>query len=253
MSNSIALITGASSGIGASTAEKLASAGFDLILVARRQDRLINKSKKLAKKFGIEVLSIALDVCDRAAVETAISNLLPKWKNIDVLINSAGLGIGREPIQKGSPDDWDITIDTNIKGLLYVTRTILHLMTKRKSGHIVNIGSISGLQAYPNGNVYSATKYAVRALSDNMRIDLLPEHIKVTTINPGRVQTEFMEVMFKGDKKKVEDIGSGFESLAAADVAEAILFAVTRPSNVVIAELTIVPKAQADCNNLLRT
>lgn len=252
MSKLTAFITGAGSGIGLATAERLAKGGYNIIMAARRMENIIKISAAIGKKYGVKVWPLEFDVRDRAAVDEAILSLPASWKNIDVLVNSAGVGIGREPIQNGLPEDWDVTIDTNIKGLLYVTRALLPKMIKRKTGHIVNIASISGLQAYPNGNVYSATKYAVRSLSDNMRIDLLPNNIKVTTINPGRVKTGFMKTQFKGDRAKIALFSHGLKPLSSADVAETIFFVVTRPPNVVIAELTIVPRAQADANNIFR-
>ncbi len=239
--NKTALITGASSGIGMATAKLLAKEGYRLILAARREDIL----QQLADDLSTEAMILKLDISDRAAVFAAIENLPNEWKNIDILINNAGLASGMSTIDKGDIDDWEIMIDTNIKGLLYITRAILPNMVARGSGHIINIGSIAAKEAYTNGNVYCSTKAAVDMLNKNMRIDLLPHPIKVTAIHPGAVETEFSIVRFHGDEERAKKVYEGFESLVGFDVAEAILFAVNRPPHVNINELTIMPTAQA--------
>lgn len=248
----IAFITGASAGIGAAIAERLAHAGYDLVLAARRFEKLEVMAKELAQKYTVRALPIALDVCDRAMVEKTIASLSAEWSAIDVLVNNAGLAQGREPIQNGDPAGWDTMIDTNLKGLLYVTHAVLPQMVARKSGHIVNLSSVAGLQPYENGNVYCATKHAVKALSDSMRIDLLKFGIKVTTIYPGLVKTEFATVRYHGDAKKVADTYTGYEPLLPGDIAEAVEFAVTRSRNVEIADMVITPLAQADSNHLYK-
>ncbi len=239
--NKTALITGASSGIGLATAQLLAKEGYRLILAARREDKLL----QLASELPTETIIIKLDVTDRAAVFAAIENLPHEWKQIDILINNAGLASGMSTIDKGDIDDWEIMIDTNIKGLLYITRAILPGMIERGNGHIVNIGSIAAKEAYANGNVYCSTKAAVDMLNKNMRIDLLQHPIKVTAIHPGAVETEFSIVRFHGDEERAKLVYKGFESLVGADVAEAILFAINRPAHVNINDMIIMPTAQA--------
>lgn len=240
----IACITGASSGIGEATATLLAQNGYHLILLARRQEKLTQLAANLTKKFGIRTFTAVLDVRDSTAVATFVNNLPTEWKTIDVLVNNAGLASGLSTIDKGDLADWDLMIDTNLKGLLYITRAITPMMVDRKSGHIVNIGSIAGKEVYANGNVYCATKHAVDALNKAMRIDLAPHEIKVTAIHPGAVETEFSIVRFHGDTEKAKKVYEGFENLVAQDIAEAIWFAVSRPAHVNINELTIMPTAQ---------
>jgi NADP-dependent 3-hydroxy acid dehydrogenase YdfG len=250
--NRIAFITGASAGIGEATANTLAREGYHLILNARRADRLEALKTRLEKDHGINVRLCVFDVRSREEVAKAIAALPEEWKKIDVLVNNAGLASGLAPIDEGNMDDWDLMIDTNIKGLLYVTRHIIPLMIARHTGHIVNIGSIAGKETYANGNVYCSTKHAVDALNKSMRIDLLKHEIKVTGIHPGAVETEFSIVRFKGDTERARKVYEGFESLVAADVAEAILFAVSRPRHVNINELTIMPLAQAQAGAIQR-
>lgn len=241
----IALITGATSGIGKACAHLFAAQGYQLILLARRETLLTEITKHLEDKYAIEIKRITADVRDREDLSYRLETLPASWKKIDVLINNAGLSQGLDPIDKGSTEDWDTMIDTNIKGLLYVTRIISPWMVAQKNGHIVNIGSIAGLEVYPNGNVYCATKHAVDALNQGMRIDLLPHGIKVTAINPGLVETEFSKVRFKGDEGRAKKVYDGLEPLIADDIAEAIWFAVSRPAHVNINDMLIMPAAQA--------
>ena len=245
----IALITGATSGIGEACAELFAAKGYNLILTGRRKDRLKSLSEKLNKTYNVEIAEAAFDVRNRNAVHDNLNNLPPEWRDIDVLINNAGLSQGLDPIHEGDVTDWDTMIDTNVKGLLYVTKIVSGWMTGRKKGHIVNIGSIAGKEVYPKGNVYCATKHAVDALSQAMRIDLLPYGIKVTAIHPGAVETEFSEVRFKGDKERAKTVYEGYEPLVAADIADAIWYAVSRPPHVNINDMLIMPTAQANATN----
>ena len=241
----IALITGATSGIGEACAHLFAREKYNLVLTGRREDRLEKLAKKLNTKYNIEVAVSPFDVRDRQQVISSLDELPAKWKKVGVLINNAGLSQGLDPIQNGSYDDWDTMIDTNIKGLLYVSKVVSNWMVANKAGHIINIGSIAGKEVYPNGNVYCATKAAVDALNKAMRIDLVPYGIKVTGVHPGAVETEFSEVRFKGDKERANKVYDGFEPLVAADIAETIWFAVSRPAHVNINELIIMPTAQA--------
>lgn len=240
----IACITGASAGIGAATAHILAANGYNLILIARRKDKLEVLAATLAAQYQTEILIKTLDVRNRTEVQQTIESLPAEWKKINVLINNAGLASGLAPIDKGDIDDWEVMIDTNIKGLLYVTRNIAPLMIANGSGHIVNIGSIAGKEVYANGNVYCATKHAVDALNKSMRIDMAQYPIKVTAIHPGAVETEFSIVRFHGDEHRAQKVYEGFENLVAQDIAEAIWFALSRPAHVNINELTIMPTAQ---------
>ncbi|MDB4903016.1 MAG: NAD(P)-dependent oxidoreductase [Mucilaginibacter sp.] len=250
--NKIALITGASSGIGEACAELFANEHYDLILTGRRLDRLENLAKKLNTKYDIDVVVSSFDIRNRDEVLSSLEGLPSKWKKVDVLINNAGLSQGLDPIQNGSLDDWDTMIDTNIKGLLYVSKVVSNWMISNKFGHIINIGSIAGKEVYQNGNVYCATKHAVDALNKAMRIDLLPHGIKVTAIHPGAVETEFSEVRFKGDKERAKKVYDGFEPLVAVDIAETIWFAVSRPAHVNINELIVMPTAQAAASIIFR-
>lgn len=241
----IVLITGATSGIGAACAHLFAAQGYHLILVARRENLLSDISKQLTDKFAVEVKTIVADVRDQEDLSYKLEGLPANLKKVSVLINNAGLSQGLDPIDKGSIADWDTMIDTNVKGLLYVTKIVSNWMISQKAGHIINIGSIAGQEVYPNGNVYCATKHAVDALNKGMRIDLLPHGIKVTAINPGMVETEFSVVRFKGDEGRAKKVYDGFEPLIANDVAEAIWFAVSRPPHVNINDMLIMPTAQA--------
>lgn len=240
----IACITGASAGIGEATARLLASKGYNLILLARRAERLEGLKAELTANFGITVYTSTLDVRSRDAVTAVFQSLPDEWKPISVLINNAGLASGLAPIEKGDIDDWEVMIDTNLKGLLYVTRTVTPMMIEHGKGHIINIGSIAGKEVYPNGNVYCATKHAVDALNKAMRIDLAQYPIKVSAIHPGAVETEFSIVRFHGDEERAATVYKGFENLVAADVAEAIGFCLDRPEHVNINELIIMPTAQ---------
>lgn len=239
------LITGATSGIGEACAQLFANEKYNLILAARRKERLEHLASDLSEKFGVKVLTLVLDVREKNNVTQKLETLPDAWKNVDVLINNAGLCLGLDPVQQGNMDEWDTMIDTNVKGLLYVSRIVSCWMTKRKKGHIINIGSIAAKEIYPNGNVYCATKHAVEALSKSMRIDMLPFHIKVTAIHPGPAETEFSEVRFRGDTDRAKKVYEGYKALMAQDIAEAIWFAVSRPSHVNIDDLLIMPAAQA--------
>jgi len=243
MQKRIALITGATSGIGEATARSLAKNNFDLILCGRRKDRLQSLEKELSA--STDVTTLSFDVRNRKEVNTAIQSLSARWKNIDVLINNAGNAHGLDPIQTGNVDDWDAMMDINVKGLLYVSHEVLPVMTERKSGHIINIGSIAGKETYANGNVYCASKAAVDVITKGMRIDLNSFGIKVTAIHPGLVETEFSLVRFKGDSERASTVYKGFDPLAGEDIADLILFALTRPAHVVIADLLVLPTAQA--------
>ncbi len=248
----IAFITGCTAGIGKATAEILAENGFDVIINGRRADQLENLKEELIAKYGVRVLALPFDVRNQDAVDAAIAGLPNDWKQIDVLINNAGLGLGKGPIHEGILDDWNMMIDTNIKGLLWVTHAVLPQMIACKNGHIINLGSIAGKEVYAGGNVYCMTKHAVDAITKAMRIDLLPHNIRVTGIHPGKVETEFSIVRFKGDTEKAEKEYVGYEPLHARDVAETILFAVTRPPHVTINDLTVMPTAQANTNHLYK-
>lgn len=238
-----ALITGASSGIGRATAIALAKAGFSLVLCGRRQERLDELKNKLSTLGRMHTLNF--DVRDKKAVFEAIESLPSDIRAIDVLINNAGNAHGLDPIQSGSIDDWEAMIDINVKGLLYVSKAIIPAMLHRESGHIVNVGSTAGKEVYPNGNVYCASKHAVDALNQSMRIDLNGKGIRVGAINPGMVETEFSKVRFKDDEARAEKVYQGFQALKAEDVADIITFMVTRPYHVNIADLTVMCTAQA--------
>lgn len=244
MSRKIAFITGASAGIGAATAKLLASQQYNLILAARRVESLKKLSDELTTQFGISTLVVKLDVRNRNEVAETIAAFPKDWQKINVLVNNAGLASGLSSIDEGDMDDWDVMIDTNIKGLLYVTRNVIPLMKSNESGHIINIGSIAGKEVYANGNVYCATKHAVDALNKAMRLELAKFPIKVTAIHPGAVETEFSVVRFHGDKERADKVYEGFENLVADDIADAIWFAISRPAHVNINELTIMPTAQ---------
>ncbi|HNV27986.1 MAG TPA: SDR family NAD(P)-dependent oxidoreductase [Cyclobacteriaceae bacterium] len=239
----IALITGATSGIGEATARLLAVNQFKLILCGRRKDRLQKLADEL--RTHTEVTTLSFEVRNQKEVATSIDSLPTTWKDIDVLINNAGNAHGLDPIQTGSVNDWDAMMDINVKGLLYVTKAVLPVMIKRNSGHIINIGSIAGKEVYANGNVYCASKFAVDALTKGMRIDLNAHSIKVTAIHPGLVETEFSLVRFKGDEQRAASVYKGFDPLQGQDIADLILFALTRPPHVVIADLVVLPTAQA--------
>jgi 3-hydroxy acid dehydrogenase / malonic semialdehyde reductase len=245
LQNQIVLITGASSGIGTTCARVLAGAGAKLILAARRLERLQQLSDMLSKEFNTETYLLQLDVRDRLAVESAISSLPPTWSDIDILINNAGLSRGLDKLHEGSFEDWEEMIDTNIKGLLYLTRYVVPGMVKRDRGHVVNIGSIAGHQTYPNGNVYCGTKAAVKAISEGLKQDLLGTQIRVTSVDPGMVETEFSEVRFHGDNERAKKVYQGVTPLTPDDVADVIFFCVTRSPHVNINEVVLMPVDQA--------
>ncbi|KPK86320.1 MAG: short-chain dehydrogenase [Bacteroides sp. SM23_62_1] len=241
----IALVTGATAGIGKATAQLLARNNFDVIITGRRNNLLAELKTAIESETGAQVLPLCFDVQIYNEVVNALESLPDRWKNTDVLINNAGLAAGLDFIQEGSLIDWEQMIDTNVKGLLYITRIVSGWMIPKKAGHIVNIGSIAGREVYEKGSVYCATKFAVDALSRGMRIDLVSHNIKVTCIEPGMVNTEFSLVRFKGDRKRADKVYEGVTPLYAEDIAEAILFAVTRPPHVNINEMLIMPTAQA--------
>lgn len=239
------MITGASAGIGEACAKIFAQQGYKLLLVARRKDKLAELADSLITEYGVKVKVLALDVRDKEQVKVAWESLPKQWQLIDVLINNAGLSQGLDPIVEGDWEDWDRMVDTNIKGLLYISRVVLPGMRDRKKGHVINIGSIAAKEVYPNGNVYCATKHAVDALSKGMRIELLPYQVKVSTIHPGAVETEFSIVRFKGDEVRAKQVYEGFCPLFAADIADAVWYVVSRPEHVNINDLLIMPTAQA--------
>jgi NADP-dependent 3-hydroxy acid dehydrogenase YdfG len=240
------LITGATSGFGKACAQLFGKNGYDLIITGRRKDRLDALETQLKSEFKIKVKSLNFDVRDQVETEKALNGLDAEWKKIDVLINNAGLAAGLSTIDEGNLDDWERMIDTNLKGLLYVSRIVLPWMKNAKRGHVINIGSIAGKETYKFGNVYCATKHAVDSLTKAMRIDMLPYGIKVTGICPGAAETEFSVVRFHGDEQKAKNVYSGLTPLTAEDIAEIIYFAATRPAHVNINDIVITPTAQAN-------
>jgi 3-hydroxy acid dehydrogenase / malonic semialdehyde reductase len=246
----IALVTGATSGIGRATARILAQNNYKIILCGRRKDRLNELEKELSE--FTEIHSLCFDVRDKEAVFESVNSLPTDFSSIDVLINNAGNAHGLEPIQDGNLDDWDAMIDINVKGLLYVSKAIIPKMIEQKSGHIINIGSTAGKEVYPNGNVYCATKHAVDALNKSMKIDLNPYGIRVSAIHPGMVETEFSEVRFKGDSERAASTYKGLKPLSAEDIADIIHFVVSRPYHVNIADLIVMPTAQASATVVKR-
>lgn len=247
-----ALISGATAGIGKATAILLAENGYNLIITGRRGDRLEALKAEIESSTFAKVVCLNFDIRDNDQVCTAIDSLPVEFKDIDVLVNNAGLASGLDPIQTGNLDDWEKMLDTNVKGLLYLTRKVSPLMIARKQGHIINIGSIAGKEVYPNGNVYCASKHAVDALTKAMRIDMLPHGIKVTQIAPGMIDTEFSTVRFHGDKEKADKVYDGLTPLYAEDIAELILFILSRPAHVCINDLVVTPLAQASATNVVR-
>jgi 3-hydroxy acid dehydrogenase/malonic semialdehyde reductase len=235
-------ITGATSGIGWATAHAFSKKGYRLILTGRRQNRL----DKLKNKLNCDLITLNFDVRDKTQVFNAIKSLPAEWKKIDVLINNAGNAHGLDTVQDASLQDWDAMIDGNVKGLMYVTKAIIPQMVNRNAGHIINMGSIAGLEVYPKGNVYCSSKFAVAAFTQGLRIDLNPFGIRVGIVHPGLVETEFSEVRFKGDQDRAEKVYAHLDALQASDIADAILYMVEAPSSVTIAELTILPTAQAN-------
>lgn len=251
--NQTALITGATAGIGKATAELLAKYNWNLILTGRRLDRLTLLKTELESAYNIQVELLHFDIRDYSSCENAWNQLSENTKQeITVLVNNAGLAAGRTPIDEGSIEDWDNMIDTNVKGLLYMTRLVAPYMRDKNRGHIINIASIAGKEVYQNGNVYCASKHAVDALSRSMRIDLLPYNIKVTNIAPGAAETEFSLVRLKGDEQAAKAVYDGFEPLRAEDIAETVWFAINRPAHVNINDIVIVPTAQANVTNLVK-
>ncbi len=248
----IVFITGASSGFGKACAEKFAANNYSLILNARRNDRLLILKTYLEKKYGVEIICLPFDIRDRKETEKQINSIPDAFKNIDILINNAGLAAGRDFFQDGDIDDWENMIDTNLKGLMYVTKFLVANMIKNKSGHIINVSSIAGQEVYPQGNLYCATKHAVTALSKGLRMDLLPYGIKVTNISPGLAETEFSMVRFKGNKEIAKKVYEGYEALKAEDIADVIYFAATRPAHVNLEEITILPTAQSDSRTVVK-
>jgi len=250
MNKRIAFITGATSGIGEATANLLANNNFKLIICGRRKERLDLIAKKLSAL--TDVFTLSFDVRNNQDVMDSIKSLPGQWKNIDVLINNAGNAHGLSPIQNGDVMDWDAMMDINVKGLLYVSKEVMPGMVERKQGHIINIGSIAGKEVYPNGNVYCASKFAVDAITQGMRFDLNPYGIKVTGIHPGMVETEFSVVRFKGDEERAQNVYKGLQPLQPSDIADIILFALTRPDHVVLADMIVLPKAQASATVVKR-
>jgi NADP-dependent 3-hydroxy acid dehydrogenase YdfG len=241
----VAVITGSSAGIGEATAYRFAKGGYNLIITGRRAIRLELLKKQLEEKYAIKVLVLSFDVRSNSEVEQSFLKVPNEWQEVAVLVNNAGLAVGMQPLQEGVLDDWERMIDTNIKGLLYVSRAVSPWMVLRKKGHIVNVGSIAGKEVYPNGNVYCATKHAVDALTKGMRCDLLPYGIRVSQIAPGAADTEFSVVRFKGDKERAAGVYKGFEPLHAKDIAEAIWYVTQQPPHVNISDMVIMPTAQA--------
>ena len=243
MNKKIVLITGASSGIGKATAKKFAQQGYDLILCGRRAHKLNELKNSFSKEINTEIL--LFDVRDNKEVSKALNALSDKWKKIDILVNNAGNAHGFSSIDKGNIEDWDTMIDGNVKGLLYVSKAVIPQMVERKTGHIINLSSVAGKQTYENGGVYCASKKAVEALSEGMRLDLTKHGIKITNIAPGAVSTEFSEVRFKGDTEKANKVYEGYEPLLAEDIADLIFYTANAPSRVTIADVTIYAKAQS--------
>lgn len=246
--NKIALITGATAGIGKAVAIKLAENGFDVIITGRRALRLIELEKEIISKYNVKALALNFDIRKKEEVFNAIDNLPKEWTDIKILVNNAGLALGMGTLDKGNIDDWEQMIDTNIKGLLYISKKISPGMIEKREGHIINIGSIAGREVYPSGNVYCLTKHAVDAITKAMRLDFVEYGIKVTQIAPGMANTEFSQVRYKGDKEKANKVYEGFTPLYAEDIAEAVLFAVTRPKHVNINDMLIMATAQASAN-----
>lgn len=251
--NTIILITGASSGIGAASARAFAAEGAHLILAARRVERVQALAEELHTEFGVDALALKLDVRDQIAVAQALGNLPERWAPIDILLNNAGLSRGLDKLHEGLISDWDEMIDTNVKGLLYVTQAVLPGMVARGRGHVINIGSIAGHEPYPGGNVYCASKAAVEMLDKTLRLDLLGTGIRVTGVEPAMTETEFSIVRYHGDQTRADKTYQGFQPLTPADIADAILWAVTRPSHVNVEKLVLFPTAQASATMAYRT
>ncbi|HEX4375267.1 MAG TPA: SDR family NAD(P)-dependent oxidoreductase [Puia sp.] len=244
--NKIALITGATSGFGKACAYKFAANNYDIIITGRRKEKLDELKTELEKEFGVKILSLVFDVQKREEVFSAVENIPADWQKIDVLINNAGLALGRDFFEDADIDDWETMLDTNVKGLLYVSKAVLPFMIKNKKGHIINMGSVAAKVAYEKGNVYCASKAAVETISETMRIDLLRHGIKVTAIHPGAAETEFSDVRFKGNKELAKKVYEGYEPLHAEDIADTIFYCATLPPHVCINDLVITCTAQAD-------
>ncbi|MDZ7766403.1 MAG: SDR family oxidoreductase [Melioribacteraceae bacterium] len=245
LNNKTVFITGATAGIGESCSYAFAKNGANVIITGRRKERLDSMKQDLEDKFNVRVLSVKMDVTNRTEVVESISSLTDEWSKIDILVNNAGLGRGLNKVHEDNPEGWDEMIDTNIKGLLIVTKEVVKGMIERKKGHVINIGSIAGHQAYPGGSVYCATKHAVRAITDALRIENLEHGIRVSTVDPGMVETEFSEVRFYGDKDRAKNVYKGLKPLHGDDVAETVIFCATRPKHVNINEIIVMPSAQA--------
>ena len=244
--NKIILVTGATSGFGKAITYTFAAAGWDCIITGRRADRLNEIASDLQKKYSIRVLPLVFDVQDRKAVTETISAIPENWQSIDVLVNNAGLALGRDSFELANLDDWDTMMDTNVKGLMYVTKAVLPFLTTRKKGHIINIGSTAGKEVYKDGNAYCASKHAVDAISKAMRIDLLPYKIKVTAIHPGAAETEFSVVRFKGDETKASAVYDGYKALQAEDIANITYYTANLPEHVCINDLVVTCTSQAN-------
>lgn len=244
--NKTILITGATSGFGKAIAEKFAAENWNCIITGRRKERLNELAQALSSNKSIKVLSLVFDVCKKDDVFAIINSLQNEWRSIDVVVNNAGLAAGRDPFDAASVEDWDTMIDTNVKGLLYVSKAVIPLMKENKKGHIINIGSTAGKEVYKEGNVYCASKFAVNAISQAQRMDLLPLKIKVTCINPGAAETEFSLVRFKGDEAKAKAVYEGYEALTAEDIANTVYYCATLPEHVCINDLVITSLAQAN-------
>jgi 3-hydroxy acid dehydrogenase/malonic semialdehyde reductase len=248
----IIFITGSTAGFGKAIALKFAEHGYDVIINGRRIDRLKKLEEEIKSTYGVKVFSLQFDVRNKKAVEEAIHSLPHDWKKIDVLVNNAGLAQGLSLIQDGNIEDWETMIDTNVKGLLYVSRTVMPLMIENQKGHIINLSSIAGKEAYQKGNIYCATKFAVDALTKSMRIDLLEHKIRVTSIDPGAAETEFSLVRFKGDAERAKKAYLGYEPLKAGDIAEVAYFAASRPPHVCLNDIVMTPTAQANTSYILK-
>ena len=248
----IVVVTGASSGIGASCAKLFAKEGAALILAARRRHKLETIAEELEQDYQSKVHLLEMDVSDRHAVETALTSLPESWRNVDILVNNAGLSRGKENLQEGEIQNWEEMIDTNIKGLLYVTRSLLPRMVERDRGHIINIGSIAGHEAYPGGNVYCATKAAVRTLSQGIKMDLLGTPVRVSCVDPGTVETEFSQVRFRGDTEKAKQVYANMNPLTPNDIAEVVVFCATRPPHVNMSEVLVLATDQSSATMISR-